>query len=367
MVVEHESSYALSGFSIEHESSSTLSGFLVADRRQSWKKFKAFQEGFSSFKLTSDQINLIVSVEDTGVGIPFEAQSRVFTPFMQVGPSIARIHGGTGIGLSISKCLVHLMKGEIGFVSLPKTGSTFTFTAVFANGSFSSNELKGQHINDESNSVFSEFEGMRALVVDPRPVRAQVSKYHIQRLGIYVKVIPDLNHGYTCLSTEKTNINIVLVEQEVWDMDSGMATEFVEKLRSYDISCSPKLFVLANCASATRANTSIFGVSTPFVIMKPLRASMLAASLQRALGVNNRGNYRNGGLSGVPLSELLHKRKILVVDDNPVNLRVANAALRKYGADVVCIDSGEQAISHLRPPHRFDACFMDIQMPKMDG
>nr|GMD97999.1 histidine kinase 3 [Ipomoea batatas] len=367
VVVEHESSYALSGFSIEHESSSTLSGFLVADRRQSWKKFKAFQEGFSSFKLTSDQINLIVSVEDTGVGIPFEAQSRVFTPFMQVGPSIARIHGGTGIGLSISKCLVHLMKGEIGFVSLPKTGSTFTFTAVFANGSFSSNELKGQHINDESNSVFSEFEGMRALVVDPRPVRAQVSKYHIQRLGIYVKVIPDLNHGYTCLSTEKTNINIVLVEQEVWDMDSGMATEFVEKLRSYDISCSPKLFVLANCASATRANTSICGVSTPFVIMKPLRASMLAASLQRALGVNNRGNYRNGGLSGVPLSELLHKRKILVVDDNPVNLRVANAALRKYGADVVCIDSGEQAISHLRPPHRFDACFMDIQMPKMDG
>lgn len=115
----------------------TLSGYPVVNRRRSWKNFRVFNRELHSSEMSfapagSDSISLIISVEDTGVGIPFEAQSRVFTPFMQVGPSIARIHGGTGIGLSISKCLVGLMQGEIGFASKPNVGSTFTFTAVLA-------------------------------------------------------------------------------------------------------------------------------------------------------------------------------------------------------------------------------------------
>ncbi|KAF6148706.1 hypothetical protein GIB67_019314 [Kingdonia uniflora] len=109
----------------------TLSKYPVADRSISWQGFKTLsQEGqicphHHSPVLTT----LIVSVEDTGSGIPTESQSRVFTPFMQVGPALSRIHGGTGIGLSISKGLVSLMNGEIGFVSEPDVGSTFTFTA----------------------------------------------------------------------------------------------------------------------------------------------------------------------------------------------------------------------------------------------
>ncbi|KAG8081714.1 hypothetical protein GUJ93_ZPchr0019g2649 [Zizania palustris] len=79
-----------------------------------------------------------------------------------VGPSIARIHGGTGIGLSISKCLVGLMKGEIGFASKPYVGSTFTFTAVLMRAHCKGNEIK-----------LSEFKGINALVVDHRPVRAK--------------------------------------------------------------------------------------------------------------------------------------------------------------------------------------------------
>ena len=94
---------------VETSARNTLSGFPVADRRQSWAGFRAFsQEGSGRAFLpsSSDHINLIVSVEDTGEGIPVEPQSRIFTPFMQVGPSTSRKYGGTGIGLSISKCLV---------------------------------------------------------------------------------------------------------------------------------------------------------------------------------------------------------------------------------------------------------------------
>ncbi|KAM0965501.1 hypothetical protein TB2_021062 [Malus domestica] len=357
------------GVETESSSKNTLSGFPVADKHHSWGGFRCFgQDGSASrFSSSSDLINIIVSVEDTGVGIPLEAQSRVFTPFMQVGPSISRTHGGTGIGLSISKCLVGLMKGEIGFVSIPKIGSTFTFTAVFTNASSSSNELTIEQINSQSNAASSEFNGMTALVVDQRPVRAKMSSYHIERLGIRVEVVSDLNQGLASISCGSTTINMVLVEQEVWNKDSGTSALFVSNLPKIDGRVPPKLFILANSSSSCRISSATSGVSTRTVIMKPLRASMLAASLQRAMGVGNKGNLRNGELPSLSLRNLLLRRKILIIDDNNVNLRVAAGALKKYGAEVICADSGKKAISLLTPPHHFDACFMDIQMPEMDG
>lgn len=371
-VTVHLVEEVIGSIEVEAESSSknTLSGFPVADRCRSWEGFKTLSQEGSPCPLSlsfSDPINVIVSVEDTGVGIPTEAQSRVFTPFMQVGPSISRTHGGTGIGLSISKCLVGLMNGEIGFVSIPKIGSTFTFTAVFNNGCSNPIEHKSQQINNQSNSVSSEFQGMTALVVDARPVRAKVSKYHIQRLGIRVEVVPDLNQGLSNISSANTGTDMVLVEQDVWDRDSAISALFINNLKKVDPGIPPKLFLLANSISSLRTNAAASTNYAPPVIMKPLRDSMLAASLQRAMGVGNKGNPRNGELPGLSLCNLLLGRKILIVDDNNVNLRVAAGALKKYGADVVCADNGKKAISLLKPPHLFDACFMDIQMPEMDG
>ncbi|KAE8716617.1 Histidine kinase 4 [Hibiscus syriacus] len=345
----------------EYSSKNTLSGFPVADRRQSWKAFRTFgQEG--SVHPSSDSINLIVSVEDTGEGIPPEAQPRVFTPFMQVGPSISRTHGGTGIGLSISKCLVGLMKGEIGFVSIPKVGSTFTFTAVFASGSSSPKEFKSQQINSQSNTVSSELHGMRALVMDPRPVRSKVSTYHIQRLGIHVEVVSHWKQGLSMNNV----IHMVLIEQEVWDRDLNSLGLFINNLEKIGHGTPPKVFLFSNSINSSRGNTTT-GSCDLTIISKPLRASMLAASLQRAMGIGNKGNPRNAELPSLSLRNLLLGRKILIVDDNNVNLKVAAGALRKYGADVISATRGIAAIELLTPPHQFDACFMDIQMPEMDG
>jgi histidine kinase 2/3/4 (cytokinin receptor) len=67
------------------------------------------------------------------------------------------------------------------------------------------------------------------------------------------------------------------------------------------------------------------------------------------------------------LGNLLIQKRILVVDDNAVNRKVAEGVLRKYGAVVTCVDGGKAALKMLKPPHNFDACFMDLQMPEMDG
>ncbi|XP_048441003.1 histidine kinase 3-like isoform X2 [Pyrus x bretschneideri] len=337
----------------------TLSRFPVADRRHSWEGFRCFgQDGTASrFSPSPDLIHIIVSVEDTGLGIPLEAQH-----FMNLG----HIDRGIRMRIWISQCLVSLMKGEIGFVSIPKIGSTFTFTAVFTNASSSSNELTIQQISSQSNAASSEFNGMTALVVDQRPVRAKMSRYHIQRLGIRVVVVSDLYEGLSSISCGIPTINMVLVEQEVWDKDSGTSALFVRNLRKIVGQVPPNLFILTNSITSCRISSATSGVPTPTVIMKPLMASMLAASLQRAMGAG-KANLRNRELPSLSLCDLLLCRRILIIDDDNVNLRVAADALEKHGALVECADNGKRAILLLKPPHHFDACFMHIQMPEMDG
>lgn len=341
--------------------SNTLSGYQVANRRHSWESFRLFNRELHSSEMaftpiTSDSISLIISVEDTGVGIPLDAQSRIFTPFMQVGPSIARIHGGTGIGLSISKCLVNLMKGEIGFVSNSLVGSTFTFTAVLMRACSNGNENQS-----------SEFKGINALVVDHRPVRAKVTKYHLQRLGVQTELTTDLNQVIPKMNCGSLVAKLVLIDKETWLKESHSMPLLVSKLRSKDQSDSPKFFLLDNPASSIKSNSHISREHNLSVIMKPLRASMLQVSLLRALGGVDKVHCRNGVVGNSILGSLLHKKQIIVVDDNVVNLKVAAGALKKYGAEVTCADSGEKVITLLKPPHSFDACFMDIQMPEMDG
>ncbi|KAG4208163.1 hypothetical protein ERO13_A03G119501v2 [Gossypium hirsutum] len=204
---------------------------------------------------------------------------------------------------------------------------------------------------------------MRALVMDPRPVRAKVSKYHIQRLGIHVEVVSDWKQGLSSISRANNAIHVVLIEQEVWDRDLKSSGLFMEKIGP---GSPPKVFLLSNSINFSRGNTTP-GAYDLTVISKPLRASMLAASLQRAMGIGNKGNPCNGELPSLSLRNLLLGRKILIVDDNNVNLKVAAGALKKYGADVVSATRGIKAIELLTPPHHFDACFMDIQMPEMDG
>eukprot|EP01018_Ginkgo_biloba_P005458 Gb_13091 [translate_table: standard] len=370
-------------------SCNTLSGFEAADGRNSWEIFKLLlsdgmhQHPGTSEKWvspeTSNTVNLIVSVEDTGVGIPLHAQERVFMPFMQADSSTSRTYGGTGIGLSISRCLVELMSGEMGFVSRPAIGSTFTFTALFRK--CHTNCLDDMK-RPQPEALPTAFKGMRAVVVDGRHVRAEVTKYHLQRLGVKVEIENDIKSALAVVSGGQNgdirncatgNADMILVDKESWGPGTGLT--FPQLLRdcrqngrtgrSPDL---PKIILLAtsiNSAESEKAKAAGF-VET--VIMKPLRASMVAACLQQALGLGNKRQQGKGLMGGPPfLQSLLFGKQILVVDDNRVNRRVAAGALKKYGANVECAESGKAAIAMLQLPHKFDACFMDVQMPEMDG
>ncbi|KAF2292395.1 hypothetical protein GH714_021780 [Hevea brasiliensis] len=354
---------------LSNEMDNTLSGCPVVDRWKSWASFKRLNN--TDTMGDPEMIRLLVTVEDTGVGIPLDAQSRIFTPFMQADSSTSRTYGGTGIGLSISKCLVDLMGGEIGFVSEPGTGSTFSFTAAFRKGELSSLDTKWQ----PHDPTVMEFQGWRALVVDKRRIRAEVTRYHLQRLGISVDIAssPKSACSYIlggCYTSVPADFAMVLIDKDVWHDETGIAFNHLLKEskqnggKEIEVNL-PKIFLLATTVSPDERCELLSAGLVDNVIMKPLRLSVLIACFQEAIGSGKKSQAKRKKPSA--LQNLLRGKRILVVDDNKVNRRVAEGALKKYGAIVTCVESGKDALELLKPPHTFDACFMDRHMPEMDG
>ncbi|VAH95034.1 unnamed protein product [Triticum turgidum subsp. durum] len=356
-------------------SHNTLSGFEAADSRNSWENFKAllsYDTNDMAYGSDSENVTLVVSVEDTGIGIPIHAQGRVFMPFMQADSSTSRNYGGTGIGLSISKCLVELMSGQINFVSRPNVGSTFTFTAVLQ-------RCERNAINVSKSALLhplpSSFQGLSTLLVDKRPVRATVTEYHLQRLGIASKSVHTIEQALSVLlgrngtslpSMPRKQLSMLLVESDSWGlkMDVPLRTRFLEMKQNGCESVFPQV-ILLSLADSDKMKAE-YGVDS--VITKPLKASTLAACLFQSLGISiTQANNEKKHHGPDSLYGLLLGKNILVVDDNKVNLRVAAGTLKKYGAKVECVESGKDALELLQVPHKFDLCLMDIQMPEMDG
>ena len=163
---------------------------------------------------------------------------------------------------------------------------------------------------------------------------------------------------------------MVLVDKDVWDMDTSLKVhrllkEFRPNGRTEVPDSLPKIFLLATSITQTeRIELKSTGLVDD-VLMKPLRLSVLIFCFQEVLRIGKKRQPIRGKPS--TLGTLLRNKRILVVDDNLVNRRVAEGALKKYGAIVTCVDSGKAALERLKPPHDFDACFMDLQMPEMDG
>lgn len=343
----------------------TLSGFRVVDRWRSWRDFKNLDGSADE----SGKIKLLVTVEDTGTGIPPEAQGRIFTPFMQADSSTSRKYGGTGIGLSISKRLVDLMGGEIGFESERNIGSTFTFTVTFSKAETSCLEKMWPHCDP----AISEFQGLRALVIDRITTRAQVTRYHLQRLGISVDIASSMEsscsffvYDSSASVAESKQYAMVLIDQEDWDATCFPFHNMIKTVRHdgpWGKSGFPlKIFLLVTSISSSDRYKLKLDKFVDNLITKPLRLSSLLSAFQGAAGKSI-----DTGVKPSTLRSLLNGKQILVVDDNAVNRRVAEGALKKYGAVVTCVEGGKLAVELLKPPHEFDACFMDLQMPEMDG
>lgn len=162
---------------------------------------------------------------------------------------------------------------------------------------------------------------------------------------------------------------MVLVDKDAWGGGSGISFPrlLLERRKNGAVvhqESLPKMFLVATFLSPTEVH-DLKSAGYVDSILKPLRLSMIAACIRKALGVGSKRQQLKG--QPMALHKLLIGKNVLVVDDNAVNRKVAACALKKFGATVTCAHSGKEAIRMLQPPHNFDACFMDVQMPEMDG
>lgn len=279
------------------------------------------------------RITVELSVTDTGIGIAEDARERIFEAFEQADGSMARRFGGTGLGLAISRQLAELMGAELGVESREGRGSHFWLRVPLEIGS--SDERPGS-------DAAPPLAGRRILVVDERETRRRILARQLRKAGADVDELADAEDARQPLAQRG-------YDGAVCDVDVALT------LRA---SAEPGRGEHPTVWIGLGAPTADTPAGLP-VLPRPPRHRDLVAAL---LGDRERQASRPG--ADVP--PLRAGLRILVAEDNPVNQQVATAMLGGLGCDVTCVETGLDAVARVRDA-RFDAVFMDCQMPELDG
>lgn len=295
-------------------------------------------------------------VRDTGIGITKENQKKLFKSFSQVDASTTRKYGGTGLGLAISQRLVDLMKGKLKLESTINVGSTFSFKCEFAisdnvktNHVFlSEEELKGKHI---------------AIVDDNETNRLIFNKY----LTTWDVGVTEFKDGFEALEYFKNKpassapIDMVLVDYHMPGMDGR---EFAERVKADERTKHLKLVLLSSITDAI-PSAQLMEIGFEAGLNKPIKMSQLLNVTLQVLGMPQPEQTVDNGEN--ENHYLIYKnKKFLIVEDNLVNIRVAQIVLKGLSPHIEVAMNGLEAVEMFQN-RKFDIILMDIRMPVMDG
>jgi CheY-like chemotaxis protein/HPt (histidine-containing phosphotransfer) domain-containing protein len=300
---------------------------------------------------TATQHELLFAVRDTGIGLAADAAARLFQPFTQADASVTRRYGGTGLGLTICKKLVDLMGGRIGVRSEPGRGSVFWFTIPFEKAP---GDIAGpqQHIA-----------GSRALLV-ASPQRAQHILPLLAALELDAAQVADtasaLNRVRQAAPLGRAfGFDILIIDGESATGDAGKLLRSVLADRQLD---SLRLMALGlDNAPDARVVLAPSGAADA-AIRQGVRSAFGLGAQARSQPVLTVPALPSGpALDGLPLAG-----KVLLVEDHPVNQKVARKLLERLGLTVDVADNGELALDRLRE-RPYAMVLMDCQMPVLDG
>jgi CheY-like chemotaxis protein len=300
-----------------------------------------------------DRAELAITVHDTGVGIPEHLQDRLFTPYAQADPSVPRLYGGSGLGLSICRRLVGLMGGNIALESRPGQGTLFTLTLTLAKAPAGEAAAAPPAVG---------IAGTRLLIVDPDPTTALRMRQHVGNWGVEPTVATSGEAAIAALRDacrRGSGYEIALIDQVVPDVGGE---NLGRRIKADPALRATRLVMVASSGlrgDAARASKAGFAAYLP----KPVTAATLLDCLRgvRAMAegdplitVHSMSEHRPAPL------------RILLADDNPVNCRLAVVMLEKAGHQIDVVNDGVEAIEAVRGK-AYDLVLMDVQMPKMDG
>ncbi|NVK37537.1 MAG: response regulator [Gammaproteobacteria bacterium] len=297
-------------------------------------------------KEMDQKIMLECTVMDTGKGIKEDKLQNLFESFTQEDSSITKTYGGTGLGLSISRQLCHLMQGEIHVNSEEGKGSQFTFTV-----SLSASINKNQEI------IEAKFKEARILLASPNIRILNSLNQQLQSWQCQTQIA---HTSSACLNLLKQNtaFNIIIIDENITqDKD-----DFVKQLNLHTSIKKCDFTYLLETVKSNQDHKHGF-----LSLIKPATPFALFAALDKAFNTQRdafKPDYQY--IREKEDENLLNGKSVLLVDDNQINLEVANGILEDFGVIVTMANSAQACFDALEY-HYFDAILMDCQMPVMDG
>lgn len=290
------------------------------------------------------QEGLRFAIKDTGIGIPEDCIDKLFKFFSQIDTSAAHRYGGTGLGLAICKSLVEMMGGRIWIESTPGKGSTFYFT-------ISTEEVP----NSKRGLLRQEMKGKRLLIAASSDTLRRAIEKQVSSWGIIPVAVSSCGKAIELMKGDGA-FDGVLLDYALVDMD-------VFKLARMIHNMPGRLIVPLIMMKPLGSKESSTDISV--MLIKPVKPSQLYDALRSALLACKKENNCSISAFDAELAKR-YPLRILVAEDNPVNLKVVTRTLSRMGYRPDIASSGLEVIDALQL-NRYDLILMDIQMPDMDG
>ncbi|SMF45106.1 MULTISPECIES: response regulator [unclassified Pseudomonas] len=269
-----------------------------------------------------------LEVRDTGIGIPEEAQARIFQPFTQAGAGITRQYGGTGLGLALTRNLCKAMQGHLHIQSEPGFGSRFSAELPLA---------------------------VHTEAIPPAPLQGRVVALSDASSGLH-ELLQDLLPAWG-------------LAYQRHDSSAGLHTATFDLLITDDLehllALRPALktpILLVTAYGNFLPNEQSINLAPLHQLARPLARNALYQTLRRIL----QGHEPEHPLANPHTPPEQGRARILLVEDNPVNQLVAKGMLAKLGCQVQLATQGAEALAWLEQED-FDLVLMDCNMPVMDG
>ncbi len=302
-----------------------------------------------------NNVTLKFCVTDTGIGLTPEQIANLFQSFNQADETIARKHGGTGLGLVISKQLVEMMGGYINLTSNLGKGSQFYFEL---------NLKLDAALLPKTPDLPEKLKNLKILIVDDDDISRMVLQSYLESFGFMVDSVDSGEHALSLLlkTTQAAHYGLVLMDWEMPELD-GIETSKRIKL-NHQITKTPTI-IMVTSHSREDVLPHLHEGEIDALLVKPVEPYNLLENIARTLKIDIT-NYSQQPIQIKNTDKKITGTRILVVDDDDINRLIAKEMLEDEGLAVDLADGGQQALEKINQ-YQFDIVLMDLQMPGMDG
>lgn len=323
-------------------------------------KFTEFGQVYlkvSVIEKRGDDVILKFTIEDTGVGIADNKIDKIFESFIQEDGSTSRKFGGTGLGTTISKKLVELMGGDIWAISPnPNNNINENRGAVFA---FTLKCRIIKEIIPQKIKVSTDLSKIDVIVLDDNPTNLEILSLFLEKWGINHTEFSDQKLAYDYI--EAKNPDLLISDYSMPEMNG---IDFINKVRK-GISVPNMKIILASSDTVNTDSKIAKENNIDGLLYKPFKQSALFNLIQEVFN-NSPIRIKNVAKQNISKIENAEKYKLLLVEDNLINQKVAYKIFQSMGFEIEIAENGKVALE-LVLDKKYDIIFMDYQMPVMNG